>query len=359
MTESNQTIGSLHTEERSDNNDEAVSSLTSEVISSSVTSAEPVGDRKRERGLVGNAGRDDGDDTVGPLPTEMTLNDNDSKDEGGEHDDTVGPLPSEMEDSSSTAEPPKKKPKKRVLKDESILLRSIPTAQYYEISYMHRNVITHLSYSKTHYLITCSCDGHLKFWRLAATRGLEFVKHYRAHLGAITGLAVSCDGELACTVGDDKTAKIFDIINFDMISMMKLGFVPRECCFVYTAKDGCAAVAITDRDTSTIHIYDARTKDTLLKKLDNLHAGSVIAIAFCPALETVVSADTEGMLEFWSTPRHGFDAVQRPAALHWTSKMDTDLYCLLKDKTHAISLAFSPDDGRLLACFGADRKVLE
>lgn len=78
---------------------------------------------------------------------------------------------------------------------------------------------------------------------------------------------------------------------------------------------------------------------------------------FCPALETVVSADTEGMLEFWSTPRHGFDAVQRPTALHWTSKMDTDLYCLLKDKTHAISLAFSPDGGRLLACFGADRKV--
>ncbi len=33
-------------------------------------------------------------------------------------------------------------------------------------------------------------------------------------LGAINGLAVSNDGELACTVGDDKTAKIFDIINF-------------------------------------------------------------------------------------------------------------------------------------------------
>ncbi|VDM16611.1 unnamed protein product [Hydatigera taeniaeformis] len=430
MTESSQTVGSLPTERRSDNNDEAETSSTTNVTSHGINSTELFGDRKREQGSVHNDSRDD-DDTVGPLPSEMTLNDNsddNKRDRSDAHDDTVGPLPSEMEDSSSTMEPPKKKPKKKgicginndcchafslslVLKDESILLRSIPTAQYYEISYMHRNVITHLSYSRTHYLITCSCDGHLKFWRLAATRGLEFVKHYRAHLGAITGLAVSYDGELACTVGDDKTAKIFDIINFDMISMMKLGFVPRECCFVYTAKDGCAAVAMkssqtefhhdechlchkklpkvnfnirfhmekltinrsllrkeprnrdtkdnscADRDSSAIHIYDARTKDTLLRKLENLHASSVIAIAFCPALETVVSADTEGMLEFWSTPRHGFDALQRPAALHWTSKMDTDLYCLLKDKTHAISLAFSPDGGRLLACFGADRKI--
>lgn len=32
--------------------------------------------------------------------------------------------------------------------------------------------------------------------------------------GAINGLSISSDGELACTVGDDKTAKMFDIINF-------------------------------------------------------------------------------------------------------------------------------------------------
>ncbi|KAM7536269.1 hypothetical protein Aperf_G00000086381 [Anoplocephala perfoliata] len=310
-------------------------------------------------------------DTVGPLPSEMSVKNNGGDQEStnqkrrrgvdeGDEDDIVGPLPSEMEDPVSTApsaEPPKKKPKKRILKDEKILLRSIPSAQYYEISYMHRNTITHLAYSKTHYLITCSCDGHLKFWRLASTRGLEFVKHYRAHLGAITGLAISHDGELACTVGDDKTAKIFDVINFDMISMMKLGFVPRECCFVYTAQDGCAVIAIADRDSSAIHIYDARTKDTLLKTLNKLHASPVIAIAFCPELETAVSADTEGMLEFWSTQRNGFDAVQHPPALRWTSKMDTDFYCLLKDKTHAVSLAFSPNGGKLLACFGADRKI--
>ncbi|KAL7058377.1 hypothetical protein AAHC03_016469 [Spirometra sp. Aus1] len=197
-----------------------------------------------------------GEDSRSPSPPPQEENTNNntghhSEEDGRGDDDTVGPLPSEMtapepdeSADNSCSEPPKKKRKKRVLKDEALLLKSLPTAQYYEVSYMHRNVITHLAYSKTHYLITCSCDGHLKFWRLAETFGLEFVKHYRAHLGAIHSLAISSDGELACTVSEDKTAKIFDVVNFDMISMMKLAFVPRVCCFVYTSNDASAAVAI-------------------------------------------------------------------------------------------------------------------
>nr|VZI31761.1 unnamed protein product [Spirometra erinaceieuropaei] len=167
-----------------------------------------------------------GEDSRSPSPPPQKENTNNntghhSEEDGRGDDDTVGPLPSEMtapepdeSADNSCSEPPKKKRKKRVLKDEALLLKSLPTAQYYEVSYMHRNVITHLAYSKTHYLITCSCDGHLKFWRLAETFGLEFVKHYRAHLGAIHSLAISSDGELACTVSEDKTAKIFDVVNF-------------------------------------------------------------------------------------------------------------------------------------------------
>uniref|UniRef100_A0A183BC71 WD_REPEATS_REGION domain-containing protein n=1 Tax=Echinostoma caproni TaxID=27848 RepID=A0A183BC71_9TREM len=62
--------------------------------------------------------------------------------------------------------------------------------------------------------------------------------------GAITGLAASSDGELACTVGDDKTAKVFDVVNFDMISMMKLDFIPAGCCFIYSPKDEVAVLAL-------------------------------------------------------------------------------------------------------------------
>ncbi|VDP61752.1 unnamed protein product [Schistosoma curassoni] len=129
----------------------------------------------------------DNDETIGPLPT-GNAGEVDYNDQNEPRDDTVGPLPSEMmqsqEDVSEDGDSvPVPKKKRKVLKDEAIYLRNIPVAQYYEISYMHRNVITHVAYSKTHYLMTCSNDGHLKFWRKADGVGLEFIKHYRAHLG--------------------------------------------------------------------------------------------------------------------------------------------------------------------------------
>ena len=38
----------------------------------------------------------------------------------------------------------------------------------------------------TDFLITGSVDGHLKFWK-KKPEGVEFVKHFRAHKGAIAG----------------------------------------------------------------------------------------------------------------------------------------------------------------------------
>lgn len=60
---------------------------------------------------------------------------------------------------------------------------------------------------ETNFLVTASEDGHVKFWK-KTQKGVEFVKHFRAHLGAISGLAVSYDGQLCCTVSEsDKTIK--------------------------------------------------------------------------------------------------------------------------------------------------------
>ena len=65
----------------------------------------------------------------------------------------------------------------------------------------------------TDFLITASIDGHVKFWKKQET-GIEFVKHFRAHLGKVVGMATSSDGLLLCTVSDDKSMKVFDIVNF-------------------------------------------------------------------------------------------------------------------------------------------------
>ena len=33
------------------------------------------------------------------------------------------------------------------------------------------------------FLVTASCDGHVKFWKKSNEKGIEFVKHFRSHLG--------------------------------------------------------------------------------------------------------------------------------------------------------------------------------
>lgn len=42
-------------------------------------------------------------------------------------------------------------------------------------------------------------------------------------IGIIESIAVSSEGALFCSVGDDKAMKVFDVVNFDMINMLKLG----------------------------------------------------------------------------------------------------------------------------------------
>jgi peptidylprolyl isomerase domain and WD repeat-containing protein 1 len=85
-----------------------------------------------------------------------------------------------------------------------LFLDNLPSCPQYERSYMHRDNVTHVVISKQYdYLITGSCDGHIKFWK-KMLQGVEFVKHYQAHLGAITGLAIAPNDQKLVTIGEDR-----------------------------------------------------------------------------------------------------------------------------------------------------------
>lgn len=88
--------------------------------------------------------------------------------------DFVGP-------SLAEAAPPMKR---KVLPHEKLYLDALPSAESYERSYMHRDIITQCLVTQTDFIITASCDGHIKFWKKMET-GIEFVKHFRSHLGKI------------------------------------------------------------------------------------------------------------------------------------------------------------------------------
>ena len=99
-------------------------------------------------------------------------------------------------------------------------LLELPSADMYEKSYMHREWITHIVTTASDFLVTASRDGHLKFWkklqtgiqfiRPHPTPGIEFIKHFRAHMGAFSGVAASHDGTLLATAAADQGLKVFD-----------------------------------------------------------------------------------------------------------------------------------------------------
>ena len=98
---------------------------------------------------------------------------------------------------------------------------------------MHKDIVSHLLVSHVNeFIFTISVDGFVKFWK-KASEGVEFVKTYRAHLNRITGVALSQNEERLATVSTlDMSFKLFDVINFDLIHMVKLSFAPSICSFV-------------------------------------------------------------------------------------------------------------------------------
>jgi peptidylprolyl isomerase domain and WD repeat-containing protein 1 len=72
------------------------------------------------------------------------------------------------------------------------------------------------------------------------------------------------------------------------------------------------------------------------------------------AYEAVVSVDKQGILNYWTGEKNDYSF---PKNVDFDSKLDTDLFEFVKQKTYPLSLCFSPN-GELFATYGADRKVL-
>ncbi|XP_013401438.1 peptidylprolyl isomerase domain and WD repeat-containing protein 1-like isoform X2 [Lingula anatina] len=266
----------------------------------------------------------------------------DDEKETGDADEWIGPMPEEAA-----------KPKKRkVLEFEQVYLDSLPCAESYERSFMHRDVLTHVEAARTEFVVTSSVDGHVKFWKKKEDEGIEFVKHYRGHLGSILDMAVSPNGELCCTIADDKTLKVFDVINFDMINMLKLSYVPHCCSWIYAAGDAIPALAVSEKGNK-IYIYDGRGSDVPIETLEKIHYKQVVVIKYNPVYEVAVSADESGMVEYWTGPKSDYNF---PKNVSWEYKTDTDLYEFAKCQTVPTGVTFSPN-GKLMATIAKDRKV--
>lgn len=269
-----------------------------------------------------------------------------------EEGEWVGPMPMAPEEAAAAAAKPQAK-RKKVLPHEQLFVDRLPEATMYETSYMHRDTITHVCVSKSDFIITASCDGHVKFWKKNVEEGITFVKHYRAHLGTIDGMAVSADGLFLATASNDKSLKLFDVVNFDMITMVKLDYTPSVVCWVHKHGAATPLVACSDKMDGAIRIYKADGASDQPTKTLNIHYAPVTAIEYNPVFDVTISSDESGMLEYWGGVDIDFDF---PKNVNFEYKTDTDLYELAKCKAQPLHLSVSPD-GRLFVVGASDRKV--
>ncbi|KAL9687117.1 hypothetical protein QQ045_031513 [Rhodiola kirilowii] len=241
--------------------------------------------------------------------------------------------------------------RKRPLQFEQAYLDSLPSAQMYEKSYMHRDVVTHVAVSAADFFITGSVDGHLKFWKKKPL-GIEFAKHFRSHLGPIEGLAVSADGLLCCTISNDHSVKIYDVVNYDMMVMIRLPYIPGTIEWVYEQGDVKAKVAISDRNSSFVHIYDARagTNEPILSR--QIHLGPVKAMKYNRIFDTIISADEKGIIEYSSAATLKFPEDE----VDFRLKSDTNLFEIVKSKTVVSTIEVSPD-GKQFSITSPDRRI--
>jgi len=258
-------------------------------------------------------------------------------------DDDFGPtLPSSV---------PSKK--KRRLPYEALYVDALPKGVRYSKSLMHKDQVSSVTVapSPADFVITTSIDGVVKFWKKIAV-GIEFAKEYRAHDGRILSSSVSADGAVFATAGDDgdKTIKLFDVITFDLLSILNLEQAASCICWVH--RRGSApllAVAVG----KVIHIYDGRGESqTPMHTLSSLHRSDVVAMAYNPAFDCVVSADSGGMVEYWQ-PR---DSYEKPENV-FKMKSTTNLFDFKKAKSAPCCVAVSPSGDQFATISFPDRKI--
>lgn len=245
------------------------------------------------------------------------------------------------------------KKKRRVLPYEKLYISALPKATRYSKSLMHKDGLSFVTVTPlTDFLITSSVDGVVKFWKKMA-EGIEFVKEFKAHHGEIKSVSVSQDGRSFATAGADKSIKIFDVITFDLLAMLQLEYVPRCLCWVHRRGASLPLLAISEEGKPIVHVYDGRG-ETLepLHTLKSLHRGIVTLMAFNDKFHCVVSADDNGMIEYWRPSGN----YEKPDNV-FQFKSSTNLFDFKKAKSTPTSLSISHDGSQFVTLSFPDRKI--
>ena len=234
---------------------------------------------------------------------------------------------------------------------------------------MHRDVVTHVLLTSSAFLLTGSRDGVVKFWK-KVQGGVEFIRQYRAHAGGVLTMVGDAAGENALSIGTDGSVKFYDVLQFDMISMLELSFSASAAVWLRGGGGGKALCCIACRDKAQVSFYHndsvqpvmvvetaaaaasgSPSPGPLPLSSFTSHTRPLCLLASHPVHDVIVSVDCSGVIDYWSSSTFTFPS--RPV-VSFSSKLDTDLYTFARLALLPSSLTFS-HSGALFVTTSPDR----
>jgi len=239
---------------------------------------------------------------------------------------------------------------------KELAFENLPSAKFYERSYMHKDIVNHIICSNiSDYIVTCSTDGMVKFWK-KVFHLIEFVRQFKAHKGLINGASLDTNHHKLVTVSEsDMTMKIFDVLNFDMINHITINFPPWTICYYKKPGFDSQFICVSSTKNGEIYLYedDPNPKDE--PKVIEIHSAPVNQIKFNHKFGTMISSDINGFIEYWDP--NTLDIPSSEGIVSFKSKFQTDLFFMVKNKTWALSITISPS-GKLWGLMTKDRRIL-
>lgn len=80
-----------------------------------------------------------------------------------------------------------------------------------------------------------------------------------------------------------------------MINMFKLAYLPNQVCWIHQAGQAEALLAVSEKETKNIHLYDGRGGSGIIRTITP-HSLPVHLMRFNQVANTVVSIDEGGMV---------------------------------------------------------------
>ncbi|PVU88454.1 hypothetical protein BB561_005853 [Smittium simulii] len=252
-------------------------------------------------------------------------------------DAALSTVSTDTESSASQATQPLPK-RSKVSQTLQFFLNKLPASTTYEKSYMHKAPLTSVLVTKTDFLITASFDGHIKFWKKSES-DILFLKNYKAHAEKVLQIATNYQDLFLASISPDKSCKIFDILNFDMINIINLDFIPLAVCWVYISDISDSILLISDSNSNLI--YKFSTDGKLLGYISSIHSNPTSIIIYNHKADIIISADTNGAIEYWSLS--ALKDLSKISSVYFNFKTETDLYTFQKAKSIPFSFNFSPN----------------